>query len=619
MNNVTMKTEGIGNWAAHFLQKEQLSDRALWAKFVDLFRSQPDAENQGWRGEYWGKMMRGGALVYAYTQDEALYEILTDSVRDMLTVAESDGRVSTYIREEEFDAWDLWCRKYVILACEYYLDICKDEELKGQIITFIRSAADYIIAHIGPNEGQQGINEAKHSSWLGLNSSSILEPMVRLYRLTDDRKYLDFSTYIIREGGAKGVPVFRLAFENQLYPYQYGVPKAYEMTSCFEGLLEYYYATGNEDCRQAVVNFAYAVMDSELSIIGCSGITHELFDYTRARQTVRQEDVLQETCVTVTWMKFCSRLLELTGDPRFADCVEQSFYNAYLGTFNTQRKVSPYMRKKFLERYGITDIIDTFLPVDSYSPLLSGTRGRKVGGNQLLPDKTYYGCCTCIASAGIGVFMNHMVMADNDSITLQFFEKGHAEVLFRGKKVSLDIDTDYPLDGKINLTVKAESPITFTLKIRVPGWTGSGQQYLQYRKEWTEDSLEIDFPMTIRTQLPEQWTEAVVYTDMSEAKLGCHTATAATVRHNSDDDNYIALFRGPLTLAADSRCGKDAGSVFDFDPIGTLCRDNQIADGVPCLLKMKFTDRSGEDFYLVDYASAGRDWETEIAAWLRTK
>ena len=29
--------------------------------------------------------------------------------------------------------------------------------------------------------------------------------------------------------------------------------------------------------------------------------------------------------------------------------------------------------------------------------------------------------------------------------------------------------------------------------------------------------------------------------------------------------------------------------------------------------------KKGETFYLVDYASAGRDWETEIAAWLRTK
>ena len=620
MNHVFLKTEGIANWAAEFLQTEQLTDRVQWAKFVDLFRSQPDAANHGWRGEYWGKMMRGGALVYAYTRDEELYDVLTESVRDMLTVAEADGRVSTYIREKEFDAWDLWCRKYVILACEYYLDICKDDALKAEIITFIRRAADYIIARIGDGEGQKRITEASRS-WLGLNSSSILEPMVRLYRLTGEQKYLDFSTYIIKEGGAKDVPVFRLAFENQMYPYQYGVSKAYEMTSCFEGLLEYYYVTGNEDCRTAVVNFANAVMDSELSVIGCSGITHELFDYTRVRQTVRQEDVLQETCVTVTWMKFCSRLLELTGDPRFADCMEQSFYNAYLGVFNTEHKICRYIRDKFIGRMGMkeSDIADTCLPIDSYSPLLSGRRGEKVGGNQLLPDGSYYGCCTCIASAGIGVFMNHMVMANDDSITLQFFEKGHAEVLCQGQTVTLDIDTAYPVDGRINLTIKTETPLTFTLKIRVPGWTGRKDGYLEFRKEWTEDTVEVDFPMEVRTQLPESWTKAVIYTDMRNLKPGNHTADAITVYHDPTDDDYIALSRGPLTLAADSRTGKDADSIFDFDPFGTLCEDTQIASGVPCQLKMKFTDKNGEDFYLVDYASAGRDWETVMAAWLRTK
>ena len=59
-----LKLQGIVDNTARFLQKEQLCDRKLWAKFVDLYRSQPDGENQGWRGEYWGKMRRGGALVY---------------------------------------------------------------------------------------------------------------------------------------------------------------------------------------------------------------------------------------------------------------------------------------------------------------------------------------------------------------------------------------------------------------------------------------------------------------------------------------------------------------------------------------------------------------------------
>ena len=70
--------------------------------------------------------------IYEFTRDEELYDVLTESVRDMLTVAEGDGRVSTYERESEFNGWDMWSRKYVILACEYYLDICHDEARHGK-------------------------------------------------------------------------------------------------------------------------------------------------------------------------------------------------------------------------------------------------------------------------------------------------------------------------------------------------------------------------------------------------------------------------------------------------------------------------------------------------------
>ena len=182
-----MKLYGVINNAAEFIQKQQLCDRVLWAKFVNQFRLQPDADNKGWRGEYWGKMMRGGALIYGYTQDPELYDVLTETVRDMLTVSEADGRVSTYKKDKEFTYWDVWCRKYVLLGMEYYLDICKDDALKQEITEFIKGVADYIIDRFG--EGKLKITKAT-GNWLGVNSSSILEPMVKLYKLTGQPRYL---------------------------------------------------------------------------------------------------------------------------------------------------------------------------------------------------------------------------------------------------------------------------------------------------------------------------------------------------------------------------------------------------------------------------------------------
>ena len=605
-----LQFEGAAHRTALFLQNEHLKNRQMWKKFVDIFRSQSDGINKGWKGEYWGKMMRGAVLVYQYTRDEELYEELTESVCDMLTVADKDGRVSSYPRENELISWDIWSRKYVILALEYYLEICKDEELKKKVIAFMVKAADYILERVG--DGKIKITKASNH-WLGLNSSSILEPIVRLYRLTGDKKYLDFASHIVESGGAEGINIFELAYENSLYPYQYGVSKAYEMTSCFEGLLEYYEVTGIAKYKTAVLNYAKAVLVSEMSIIGSAGATHELFDHTVTRETEERdsEEVMQETCVTVTLMKFFSRVLMLTKDSIYADMIEKSFYNAYLGALNTEKCESGYP-------YKVSEkIVSTILPFDAYSPLIAGKRGRVVGGFQVLPDFSYYGCCACIGAAGVGVFLENAVTLDGDTVTLNFYEKGKAEFCIQGTAVALDIETDYPIEGRVKIGIHTERPIEFSLKLRNPAWTDSESGYSVYTKTWQDDFIKLCWDMPVKLHFPKYIEEDTVYTNVVDDFDGYYTALPVSLKHSENEKNYVAFTRGPLTLAADSRMGKAADSVF-FLPEKTSVSERGDVGGEPYFLKMRF-EKDGEEFYLVDYANAGRDWQSDIAAWLKFK
>ncbi len=600
---------GIANNTATLLQNEFLCNKKLWHSFAEVFHTQPDGENNGWRGEYWGKMMRGACLIYEYTQNKELYAALEDSIRHMLTAAEGDGRVSSYSRNTEFNGWDLWGRKYVMLGCEYYLDICKDQGLRNDVIRFLCRCADYILEHIG--QDKKKITKASFH-WYGINSTSILEPMVKLYRITKEPRYLDFATYIVETGGAEGINIFKLAYENKLLPYQYGVSKAYELTSCFEGLLEYYYETGIEQHKTAVINFAEALLLSELSIIGGSGCTHELFDHTATRQTVKYDGVMQETCVTVTLMKFFSRLLSLTRDKRYADAIEKSFYNAYLGAVNTQRRESVYMHTEYPDK----SIKNCILPFDSYSPLTAGRRGRVVGGAQLLADGSYFGCCACIGAAGVGVLLKNAVLVDDDSITISFYESGNINLIFNGTPVSIEIQTKYPLDGQITLNINTESPVEFKLLLRNPQWAKMEQEYTVYKRIWHKDTVKIGFDMPIELHFPEKWDEDTIYTEISWDSGYCGVVPTR-VYHNPLDDCYFAVTRGPLTLAADSRSGKPADSIFSIPQEYEYC-ENEIYMGVPCLLKLKLKPKNGDEFYLVDYASAGQDWESLIAAWLMT-
>ena len=299
------KFTGYMDDAIKFIEDFQLLDPELWKRFVDQFRKDSDDFDGGWRGEYWGKMMRGAALTYAYTKNPELYKVLSQTVSDMIESGREEGRISSYAQEAEFDAWDIWSRKYVLLGMQYFMEVCEDEELNKRIIKSMCTQVDYLIARIGKKEdGKKPITSCTRH-WRGLNASSVLEPVVRLYNITGEKRYFDFATYIVEAGGMDVVNVFDLAYENKLPVYQYPATKAYEMTSCFEGLIEYYRLTKNEKYLTSIINFANRILDDDFTIIGCCGCTSEYFDHSKVRQAnTNNYYVMQETCVTITIMKF---------------------------------------------------------------------------------------------------------------------------------------------------------------------------------------------------------------------------------------------------------------------------------------------------------------------------
>ncbi len=598
-----MKLEGTLKEAVRFIERNQITDTWLWQKCVDIFRVQADADSDWrvtWRSEFWGKMMRGTSMVVKYTQDDGMYKILETSVRDLLTTADEQGRISGYSAEKEFTFWDLWGRKYVMLGMMYFMEICRDETLNDEMLAAMRRHADYIVARVGNGEGKLDIRTcSKH--WEGLNSCSILEPMVRLYRLTGDKKYLDFAEYIISTGFIQSANIVELAYADEVTPHEYPVVKAYEMMSCFEGLLQYYYVTGEEKYKTTLLNFGRRIMEGELSIIGCSGCTHELFDHTAVRQTQTDyQGVVQETCVTVTWMKFAMAMLELSGDVAYADCIEQSYYNAYVGAFNTHRV--PVVDKKGRDWPQV-------LPFDSYSPLVSNTRGRKVGGHNFFPDNTFYGCCACIGAAGAGTFPQVALMKSEQGLVFNLYEQGRIETLTpAGKPLAVQMDTAYPYDGKIKLTLTLEEAEGFDLTFRVPAWCenatltvggkteGVPAGYVTRRAEWKNgDEILLELPMALKRVLPPA--------DAVNAEL------------------FAAYTYGPLVMAADKRItdpdavldiavdekGYAATKVLDYCP--------EIRDAQLCL-EVALTD--GSKVRLIDYASAGKTWseESRVGAWL---
>ena len=577
------------------VEEIQLSDRPLWSKFVQVFTDRPDGENRGWRGEYWGKMMRGACITYHYTQTPELLEILSAATRALLETADEDGRISSYEKDLEYKGWDVWSRKYVLLGLEHFYEICPDEELKAAVLAAACAHADYILATLG--KGKIDITTASNA-WEGVNSSSILEPMVRLYSLTGEQKYLDFATYIVERGGGQQENIFETAYQNEKLPHEYRITKAYETISCFEGLLEYYRVTGIEKWRDAAINLGRRICESEVSVIGTGGCWHELFDHTKTRQlATNYTGVQQETCVTVTWMKFCLQLLCLTGDPAFADELEKSIYNALLGAVNHER----------CPQHG-------GLPFDSYSPILFGARARETGGRQMLADGSHYGCCASIGAAGTGLIPLSSMLLREDGVAVNLYAPGTAALSTpTGAPLEISIKTNYPADGAISLSIDTTDDQPFTVALRVPAWSHlttlavNGQlidaqagKYAEVTRVWScGDTVELFLDM--RTELIRP-----------EGQLP-----------DKSSPHHVALRRGPLTLARDARLAGDmhAPVSLSTDAQGFAEVELVAEHTIKCNYAFRAKQTDGSFIELVDYASAGKVWGNRalVSAWLPTR
>jgi len=626
--NAEVCVGGVVKKMYDYVTNAQLKDRSLWARFVDQFRLQDDSVRHGWRGEFWGKMMRGACFVYFHTRDRELYDILKWTVGDMLTTAEPDGRISSYRRDKEFCGWDLWCKKYVLLGLQYFLEICDDDELSSRIVTAMRGCLDHVMANVG--RGKTEICNVSNNAWRGLNSSSILEPVVRLYMITGDEKYLDFAGYIVDCGGTDIANLIDIALEDKTNPYQYPVTKAYEMISFFEGVLEYYRVTGEKKYKTAVVNFANRIIREETTIVGGIGCTEELFDHARTRQTEKPlDEIMQETCVSVTWMKFCMQLLMATGDMRFANMYEKALYNVYLGAFNFNNNLSNSCEKQF-KRYP--DAKATPLAFDSYSPILTDTRGKYIGGFMVTRDNFVYGCCVAIASAGIGIYRKIAVMRTHFGIAINMYAQGSIKTTTpKGQNVTFDISTAYPVGERVDITVDVNEPEAFELCLRVPEWSENTTIYVndektpikpymvQVSRLWKKgDRVSLVFDMTPQLHFPETNPTDYVLTGV------LHKERYIVGRVVTSDDSakrYVAITKGPLVLAGDERlCSAEVDPIMLwYDVFGKIeCTPTSKADfDTQCEYTVRLKDR--RSLTLVDYASAGSDWTKKLTAWHKTK
>src|SRR4051812_16366065 len=276
------------------------------------FRKRPG--EQTWIGEHVGKFLFSASNTYKYSNDPRIRQLLDAMVKEYIVCQLPDGYLGTYLLKDYWTDWDVWAHKYAILGLLNYYSVTGD---KAALET-AKKCGDLLRRTFGDEAGKRDIITAGHHA--GMAPGSVLEPMVDLYRYTADKKYLQFCEYIVRAYEHPNGPKIISGLEKYGEVTKVGNAKAYEMMSCFVGILKYYKLTGNEKYLNALQTAWSDIRLHRMYITGTSSF-HEYF-VDDDQLMAENESNMGEGCVTTTWIQFNLQLLQITGEQKYADELE---------------------------------------------------------------------------------------------------------------------------------------------------------------------------------------------------------------------------------------------------------------------------------------------------------
>lgn len=535
---------------------------------VDFFRYRL---NMFAAGEFFGKLMRAACLVYRYTGDAKLKAVIDAAADDIMSLQDGDGDISTspkQLQPNGSGGADLWERKYVLLGLwEYYLATGRED-----VLSCMTRLALYTASQVG----EKPKTPVTETGWAfcGIESSSILEPIVKLYALTGREELFELADHIVSSGACSRENMFE-AIRNGRDPKDIGsdgvpehsIAKAYEMMSCFEGLLEFYRVTGEKKYLECARKFIEKINEQEITYLGSGGAdgpfnlgpgTGEQWNHTFFEQANPDIKLGMETCVTITYMKLMLQYYRLTGDASCIDRIEVSAYNALLGAMREDGSFFDYF------------------------PKFNGTRSTKVNFSYDLNGMPL-SCCTANGPMGMAILpfaaycerpgrldVNLYIPSDN-----RFFE----------------MKTEYPLNGRVTLISRFDGELAVAL--RIPGFCDTFTLSHAYKKDGGYAVLE-----------KRTWKKKDKVTLDMSMPLVCLPCPQSV---NPKAAGQVLFTYGPLVLSRDKTVDPEWDKPMHTD-VGVRYGAGFINGRLYC-----------DGAVFIPYAEAGATWDdrSEYKSWIK--
>ena len=308
---------------------------------------------------------------------------------------------------------------------------------------------DHVAATFGPGPGQKRGYDGHQEIELAL---------VKLYRLTGDRRRLDLAAYFIDERG-----------RNPNYFTEEAIARGEAPAAFWAGTYEYNQSHLPVRAQTKMVGHAVRAMYMasamadlalELDDAGLKGACEALWrDVTTAQMYVTaglgpkesnegftdpydlpNETAYAETCASVALVFWAQRMLHLDLDGMYADVMERALYNGALSGLS--RDGTHYFYANPLESRG---------------------QHRRWAWHACP-------CCTMNVSRLVASIGGYFVSSSDSGVAVHLYGGFSASPTIQGKCVTIQETSEYPWSGSIRIALDPEAPTNFELKLRVPGW-----------------------------------------------------------------------------------------------------------------------------------------------------
>ncbi|MCP5119200.1 MAG: hypothetical protein GY953_51015, partial [bacterium] len=319
---------------------------------------------------------------------------------------------------------------------------------------------------------------------------------MRLSRATGEKKYLDYSIAL-----ARMIPIDSGLFQGKCCGSGHAVRINYLLT----GYADLYLETARPEFIGNVKSAWDEIVNTRSYVTGGVSV-HERYPkepYYLPQVTDHPRRDIAETCTSISLMMLSWRLHGMEPDSRYFDHIERILHNHYLGAMSLDNTSTFYYNS--LRMLGETEG-----KTDHDGPLTRRTE---------LPAIHSTACCITNEWRFFGALSEYLYSYDERGLYVNLYTAGKVDyTLPNGTRTALSVETDYPHNGAITLTIENEEPAAFVLRLRVPRWCptaelaiGDGESrsvpgggYVTLDRTWRPgERIQLKLPMPVRMVLPD--------------------------------------------------------------------------------------------------------------------